>query len=88
MSKEVNAHILCGSVKYDSVLLLDATRKREITSIESRMGRKRHGSVGPSLMSLTSTGSPSRMAWMFASGMGTLLRKPSRAPLMVLSGEV
>jgi len=28
------------------------------------------------------------MAWICASGMGTLLRKPSRAPLMVLSGEL
>ena len=28
------------------------------------------------------------MAWICASGMATLLRKPSRAPLMVLSGEL
>ena len=28
------------------------------------------------------------MAWICASGIGTLLRKPSRAPLMVLSGEL
>ena len=28
------------------------------------------------------------MAWICASGMGTLLRKPSRAPLIVLSGEL
>ena len=28
------------------------------------------------------------MAWICASGMGTLLRKPSRAPLMVLSEEL
>jgi len=28
------------------------------------------------------------MAWICASGMATLLRKPSRAPLMVLSEEL
>ena len=28
------------------------------------------------------------MAWICASGMDTLLRKPSRAPLIVLSGEL